>query len=56
MTGSASPRVSCSPVNRRASTSYITDPTPIDEFYILQAGKIVIAGAPAGSALVAENP
>jgi hypothetical protein len=35
---------------------YIIDPTPIDEFYILQAGRIVIAKAPGDGVLLAAHP
>jgi hypothetical protein len=35
---------------------FITDPTPVDEFFLLQDGRIMIARAPAEAVLVAETP
>ena len=35
---------------------FITDPTPIDEFFLLQAGRIVIAQRPDQAVLLAEGP
>ena len=35
---------------------FITDPTPVNEFFLLQAGRIVIAENPIGRISVAEGP